>query len=324
MTGEIYSFSAHTTRFLSSTLESSSLEEDLEATNTNEPLPDPPRGAQKSVKFSATINQFMTANTVYSVASNRSGSHFAACGEDGRTTLHKVADMSQCCEMYCREDVADDDLDAEDFELDEWFEQRAYMQSFHLKLAVRAVGFWTPKPHECDATLLITGGETETLDVWDVTDIMDGSGASLTSPNKRFKAHECWISEIQFLPALEDVFVTGDVRGKVVIWRGEVSRNRKNINLHCLWLLRCHISMVTSISFCHSTYSMSTSGVDGKVAVWSVSDHVFEDQAALKVKPGRSFEDQVMLEHKQVRMGGRSAIGEKLVSNATLVAASGD
>lgn len=136
---------------------------------------------------------------------------------------------------------------------------------------------------------------------------MEGTGASLTSPNKRFRAHGCWISEIQFLPALEDVFATGDVRGKVIIWHGEVSRNRKKIEIHCLWLLRCHISMVTSISFCHSTYSMSTSGVDGKVAIWSVSKHVFDDQTTLKLKQGKSFEEWVRLEYKQtpeIRLGG--------------------
>ena len=129
VTGEIYSFSTHTSRFLTSALESC-VEDSLDLAEAEESLPEPPKGTKTSSRrvSNANQNQFMTPNTVYTVTSNRSGTHFAACGEDGRTTLHKFSDMSQCGEMYCREDVADDDLDADDFVRDSWFEQRGYMQ----------------------------------------------------------------------------------------------------------------------------------------------------------------------------------------------------
>ena len=104
------------------------------------------------------------------------------------------------------------------------------MHAFYLKLATRACAFSN------DASLLLTGGESETLDIWDISNLTTLSERDYTEesevekfalPSKRVHSHGCWICEIVFFtnkdykkpinfdPSSADIFASADVRGKV-------------------------------------------------------------------------------------------------------------
>ncbi|GMH92201.1 hypothetical protein TL16_g12275 [Triparma laevis f. inornata] len=178
------------------------------------------------------------------------------------------------------------------------FIERRFLHSFYLKLGVRAAAFIEPIRHECNGTFLISGGETCTLDIWDVSDLCmeeksgddadtpayggygegeDKNGKTMDTPVIRYKTHSGWINVLKSLPNTEkysNVFISGDVLGKIIMFKLDVSRNRKKFGLSVLWGQRCHVSMVSNIStnLDFGKVVLCTGGVDGKVAVWDVTD----------------------------------------------------
>ncbi|GMH92102.1 hypothetical protein TrVE_jg8907 [Triparma verrucosa] len=276
LTGEIYSYAFHAPTFLTSTLDTGDDE-----------------GGDFNVE-GKPLNQIITPNTIYSIETNQSRDFAATTSENGTAVVTRLRDMKKLSTMICRSDVKDDDLDAQEFadEDDErWFNERLFLHSFYLKLGVRAATFIEPIKHECDGTFLISGGEACTMDVWDVSDLCgndssggdgdgdgddDKNGVNMVNPVIRYKTHSGWINVLKTLPntdSYNNVFISGDVLGKVIIFKLEVSRNKKKFALNCLWGQRCHVSMVSNISLNldFGKVVLCTGGVDGKVAVWDVT-----------------------------------------------------
>ena len=314
----------HTPTFLQSTLSSAlpSQAPEQQPESSLPPLPPPP-----------SVNQAQTPNTIYCVTFSSDGSFFACCGEDGRTTLHISSTTDTIAEFFCRDDIIDDDLVDENLDLSEpWFQQRGYMHSFNLKLSTRSCAFTN------DSSLLLTGGESETLDIYELTDLISdlpepGSGKvkTFTSPRLRDHSHQCWITEIQsfvpkgykkplnYDPNASDIFATADVRGKVAIWRISLTRDRKKISLSTLWVLRTHVSLVSSLSFSEDCESIITSGIDGKVAVWNVSSQLFSNAETFTPKQGRPFSTTLSSQPPQnprISLGGHRG-GVKMAALAT-------
>tara|TARA_B110000305_G_C19152017_1_gene498504 strand:- start:21 stop:629 length:609 start_codon:yes stop_codon:yes gene_type:complete len=164
---------------------------------------------------------------------------------------------------------------------DDWEKKLGFMQSFSLKLTTRSCGFSN------DDKYLLTGGESETIDVWNLTEVVSDEWIQgvnnhnvkrkvRESPDKRLRGHNSWINCIRFVKKENDeyfnstdIFASGDILGKVLIWRLDTEQ--------VLWACRTHLSIVTSMSFMEEGKKIVTSGIDGKLNFWDLSNVVFEN-----------------------------------------------
>ena len=278
-----------------------------------------------------------TPNTVTAVAFSPCLSLLAASGDDGVTTLHSLTTGSLLATFRCGADVADADLVEEEKEEkdeggSEWRRARGYMQSFNVKLAVRAVAF------SGDSRTMVTGGEAETLDVWDVKEFgaggrgggeeeAEGNGEEAEAkkvavPRNRISGHGGWITAITFLRPpfppppppnplkTEDLLATSDVRGRVALWsitQKVIADTVMEQKWSCLWVNRCHVSIVSSLDFSADGTRILTAGIDGKVAVWNVRERLHDGEGKAR-SGGETFEGREKAE-AAARAGGKEGDG---------------
>jgi len=308
--GRMYDWRCHTPSFLRSTLDG--------------PGNFGGEGEEKQEKTTLRDEENTnTPNTVYAIKMAPSSPLFAMCGDDGNVTLHSMTDTlsnSPIATFSCRSDVTDDDL-GEGFEQDEWQRARGFMQAFTVKLGMRGLDF------SADGKTLLAGGETDVIDVWDVSMFEKGERRGgegevevFSEPKRRIAGHNAWLNSITFFRELgarsatktalstSEVFCTADVLGKICLWslrQKIIADTVMEQKFECLWLFRCHVSMVTSVCFSKEGDRMLTSGVDGKVAVWEVGGDLWEADGS--IKPGRTYE-QVQLLNKAnrpiIQLGG--------------------